>query len=85
MIASIVKGILLEKLVKQYSDNETGELKPRYYLRIMQKGSKNGSDIEVTKELFDKQQEGKEVELKDISITVWKEYMVTKSLELNDR
>lgn len=83
MIAD-VKGLVLEKFVKDRADKETGKITQQFFVRMFQKGERNGVDVEVRPEVFEKIKENTTAELKDIKVSAWNGMMFAKELALNE-
>lgn len=68
MIASKIEGLLLEKETRQVTNQETGEIQIKHYLRLFQEGVRNIVNIHVPQSYLSKYKEGQKIELTNVKL-----------------
>lgn len=84
MICKKFEGTVMEKLLKDKVNKDTGEIQKKCYLRIFQKGDKMGLDVQVKKEVYEKAKENAVIVLDDIKVGAFNNTLFAMEQDIND-
>lgn len=83
MIAKKLEGVVMEKIIKDKVNKDTGEIQKRCYLRIFQKGDKMGLDVQVKKEVYEKAKENTVIVLDDVKVGAFNNTLFAMEQDIN--